>query len=86
MKNQSFVFELDSENLSNLGGPMGTDSTYSNWNRLFWDKEKAKKFAEADYVKNNGLEEINWSNDRSGGCSSQDLGYVMYNIRKMRVV
>lgn len=83
--NNNKVFELESENLSNVGGPMGNNSSSTNWTRLFYDKEKAKMFAELDYKKNNGKEKIEWANDRSGGCRSQDLRWVMYNITSLRV-
>ena len=50
-KKTEWIYELESENLSNLGGPMGSGRTYSNWIKYFKKKEDAQKVAEADYTK-----------------------------------
>lgn len=72
------VYSLESENLSSLGS-MGSSST-TNFVRLFSTKEYAKEYAEKDYG-----DKIEWENDRSGGCCSGDLRYVMYNIKRVRL-
>ena len=73
-------FILTSENLSGLGR-MG-DTTSTNWERYFSTIEFAKQYAEKDYK---GDETIIWTKDRSSGCSSQDLGHVMYIIRRAKI-
>ena len=43
------VYELESENLTELGGPMGTERTLTNGRKLFQSAQSAKKYAEGDY-------------------------------------
>jgi len=85
-KKTEWIYELESENLSNLGGPMGSGRTYSNWIKYFKKKEDAQKVAEADYTKQGGKEKIVWTSDRRGGCVTQDLRYVMYNVMKVELL
>jgi hypothetical protein len=80
-------FELRSENLTNLGGPMGSEYTYDNWDKSFSTIEKAKAYAEKDYKKEcNGEPEkaIKWSGGKKN-CHTQDLRFVMYHIRCVTV-
>lgn len=83
----SYVYELVSENLSNLGSSMGTESTSENWRGLFSDKTKAKAYAEKDYLKQAGPKQppIKWRRE-GRGYTSQDLGFVMYTIQLKRVL
>lgn len=73
---------LTSENLTNLGGPMGTESTFENWSKNFSTIEKAKEVAKKDYNPEDSpsKEPIKWVKEKSG-LRSQDLGYVMYHIQ-----
>jgi hypothetical protein len=75
------IFELTSENLSGLGGPMGTERTSINYQKPFADLQKAKDFAIKEYGK-----EIEWrtntSSGKDDGLRSDDLGYVMYYIKE----
>lgn len=75
------MFRLISENLSNLGGPMGTESTSINWERFFSDAYDAKFQAEQDY----GSRIDNWVKVSDGHIRSPDLGYVMYHINRVEV-
>jgi len=76
------MYELTSTDLTNLGGPMGTESTSENFHKLFASLESAKSAAERDYNQSRGP--IKWK--RNGrGWTSGDLGYVMYDIEKVRV-
>lgn len=73
------VFELKSENLTNLGGPMGSEYTTTNWRKLFETEEAAKKYAEKNYGR-----KIKWV--KSGKHTrSPDLSYVMYHIKEVKV-
>lgn len=84
---QPEIFKLISENLTGLGGPMGTERTWNNWVKYFSDFEKAKLFAEKDYNKNKherATNSIVWKKERDK-TSSQDLGFVMYHISKIKV-
>ena len=79
------VYELISEDLSHLGGPMGTEYTTESSLGLFSGEdglEKAKKAAEKHYGG-----KIKWSKDKypEGSLCSGDLRYVMYHIRIRRV-
>lgn len=77
MTEKTKVFELTSENLSGLGGPMGTERTYDNWRKLFYDVEVAKAHAVIDYGK-----AIKWQTE-TNRIHSGDLGYVMYTIKEV---
>jgi hypothetical protein len=81
------LFVLESENLTGLGGPMGSEHTSCNWARYYKTMDKAKLAAKKDYKKEcNGKpeEEIKWSKGKNN-CSSQDLRFVMYHISSMKV-
>ena len=68
------MYKLVSENLTNLGGPMGTEYTFDNWVKYFHSIKNAKKHAENDYG-----EKIDWKKTKKR-THSPDLGYVMYQI------
>lgn len=74
------IYSLTSTDMSGLGGPMGTERTETNYIRYFSKKEYAQAYAEKEFDK-----KIEWKNDRSGGCTSGDLLYVMYDIAKVRI-
>lgn len=78
------IFELRSENLTSLGGPMGSEDVHDNWSRLYSSMDKAMKAAERDYKKEGGEEKIIWKGGKSNK-SSQDLRWVMYHITKQRI-
>jgi hypothetical protein len=84
-------YQLISENLSGLGGPMGTERTHNNYIRHFKDDiagfdnhvvigsalRKAKDFAEHEYGK-----KIEWVKTNEG-WRSPDLAYVMFHINEI---
>ena len=72
------MYSLTSENLTHLGGPMGSEYTTTNWRKYFETLEEAKEYAEKDY---NGKEKIKWSG--SNKIHSQDLLFVMYQIEEI---
>jgi|GEM_PF-6944042 hypothetical protein len=70
---------LTSENLTGLGGPMGSERTTTNWRKYFSTPELAMEYAEKDFG-----EKIPW---RTEGVNfhSPDLRYVMYHINHVEV-
>lgn len=73
------TYKLVSENLTGLGGPMGTEHTSENFVRYFDGITKAKDAAVKDYG-----HPIKW--ERSGKRhSSGDLMHVMYDISPVKV-
>ena len=70
---------LTSMNLTRMGMGMGMESVFPNWCIEFRDESISKKFAERDYRRNGGREEIVWSNGKT-----QDLSYVQYIIREKK--
>jgi hypothetical protein len=79
------VYMLTSENLTHLGGPMGSEYTYPNWSKLFGTLEAAKLYAEADYEVQ-AKKKADWEWVKEGqGLRSPDLIAMMYHIRKERV-
>lgn len=80
-------FEVRSENLTNLGGPMGSEYVFDNWSKSVSTLEKAKALVEKDYKKEcNGEPEklIKWER-RGKTTRTQDLRFVMYYIREVTV-
>lgn len=73
------MYELESENLTHLGGLMGTEYTFPNWRKFFSTPELAKAAAEKDYGK-----PLKWLKTKKG-WRTEDLRYVMYHIRKVEV-
>lgn len=68
-------YRLVNEDLTHLGGPMGTEYTEDRWSKNYATVEQAKQAAEKDYDS-----PIEWVKERNGGWRSPDLGYVMYRI------
>jgi len=73
------VFELRSENLTGLGGMMGTERTWTNFRKFYSTAELAIEAAEEDYS-----DEIKWYKMKTGFRSS-DLGHVMYHIKEVKL-
>ena len=74
------IYELLYEDLTNLGGPMGTERTITRTMGLFNNAEHAKGFADLDYGKH-----LKWI--RVGpGFRTEDLGHVMYHIKLREVL
>jgi hypothetical protein len=82
MNNENLIFELVSENLSNLGGQSGTEYTYANWHKYFTSIKKAKDFAQSDYK---GKKRIGWKKSDTNSYCSGDLLYVMYHINPLKI-
>jgi hypothetical protein len=76
------IYQLTSENLTGLGGPMGTERTTINWVKPFDSLETAQAYAVNDYE---GDEEIEWKKDGEGKWHSQDLRWVMYYIHEVEL-
>ena len=77
------IYQLTSENLSGLGGPMGSERTTINWVKPFESLEAAQKYAENDYE---GKDKIKWTKDKKEAqwCSG-DLHWVMYHIHEIEL-
>lgn len=80
-----FVYEAISTDIAmEAGGPMGSPAE-ENWRKLFRDQESAKAFCEKDYAQHEPAS-IKWRKDGSSfRVSSGDLGFVMYDITKVKV-
>jgi hypothetical protein len=81
------IFELRSENLGGLGGPMGTEKTYANFRKFFDSFDYAKQFAEKDYQKQskNPEAKLEWLKQETKGIRTEDLGFVMYYISPIKI-
>jgi hypothetical protein len=79
------VYELIAEDLTHLGGPMGSEYTTDKSLGLFDSIEKCKEKAKKHY---NRKDPITWTKNvsRTGDVlRSDDLGWVMYHIRTRKV-
>ena len=76
------IYMLTSEDLSHLGGPMGSEYTTTNYVKPFEDLEAAQEYAEKEYKRG----KITWTKDKKKAkwCSG-DLAFVMYNIEEVKV-
>lgn len=74
------TYELIYEDLTGLGGSMGTERTFTKWRKFFSSMQKAKKYAEKDYGK-----PLEWF-ETDDGVRSNDLSYVMYYITRVKVI
>ena len=72
------MFELVSENLTGLGGRMGTERTWTNFRKHFNSAANAKRHAERDYGK-----PIKWTKTNRG-WRSPDLLHVMYHVKPLK--
>ena len=84
------IFNMESENLSHLGGPMGSEYTTTNWVKPFASLDEAKAYAEKDYTRQTGKKNaaerpIVWVRENSRYVRSEDMGFVMYHIRRTTV-
>lgn len=89
------IYCLVSENLTNLGGRMGTEYTTTNFRRYFRKKPKAKEIAQKDYNHHmapnykgltHGPPELRWVKaKKAGDCKTKDLGFVMYHITSINI-
>lgn len=77
------IYELENEDITNVGGPMGHPNTrsFTRWTKMFKSLKKAKAYAEADFAVNPSsfAKSITWAKYDTY-WSSQDLGHTMYNI------
>ena len=76
------IYTLISENLTGLGGPMGTERTWENWRKNFIDPDVAKMVAQKDYESQSKSAPIKWKKTKKGWTSG-DLSFVMYSIEKL---
>lgn len=79
------MYRVVSENLTGLGGSMGTERTWNNWSKYFKTLKSAKEYALNDYraERKDPSATLEWM--RSGsGIRTKDLGFVMYYISKIK--
>lgn len=69
-------YVLENQDLTNLGGPMGTEQVATRWLRYFRTASAAKKAAEKDFKKT-----IKWKKAGKDKFTSGDLLHTMYHIR-----
>ena len=74
------LYSLTSEDLSHLGGYMGTEYVTTNSIKYFTTVDLAKAYALKDYRKTDKNLNIKWRGNFSG-----DLLWVSYNIKKIKV-
>jgi len=78
------MFQLVSENLTGLGGPMGTERTWTNWEKFFNNMDAAKEFAQKDYARHGRPKKIQWTRGKKS-CNSGDLLFVKYHINEVEI-
>jgi hypothetical protein len=72
------MYQLIYEDLTHLGGPMGTEHTTESSMGHFNKLENAKLVAEDTYG-----QKIKWQKTKDG-FRSPDMGYVMFHIREVK--
>jgi hypothetical protein len=79
------IWKLKGEDLTGLGGSMGTDKTEIIFEEYFESLTDAQNFAEKHY--NKGKKEkdkIKWVREEKG-FTSGDLRWIMYDIAPLKV-
>lgn len=87
------VFMLVASDLSQLGGPMGTERVSTLFRSFHRSQDGAKARAVSHYNSRRRSQidqEISWreirvSSNGNMGITSGDLGWVMYDIRKVDI-
>lgn len=80
------IYVAVSTDLSGLGGPMGTETTRTNWRKYFTEIEFAKEFCEGDYaMKTQSLKKFKWLIKPHGKIYSGDLRFVEYTIKPIEI-
>ncbi len=76
------MYSLRSENLTHLGGAMGSEYTFDNYTKYFNERENASKYANKEYNKGRKKKkELGWIKTKGKEqYRTEDLGYVMYHI------
>lgn len=78
------MWVLINEDLTHLGGPMGTEYTTTRWRKCYNDIDAAKAAAQEDYEPNH-FGPLRWIKDGDqGAIRTNDLGYVMYYIKPVK--
>jgi len=81
------MFELESINLNKVGE--GFVETSTNWKKYFKYLYSAKAFAEKEWIRltagRKNPEKIVWTKESGRNHHSQDLGFVQYNIRGIKL-
>lgn len=80
------VYELVSENMTAVGGPMGSEHTWDSWRKLFSTLKAAKAHAKRDYLKEAQEPLVfEWHKTSKNEWCTGDLRFVMYTIRRKAV-
>lgn len=86
------LYKVEKINLTQIGGRMGTETISIIWSRFYFLREKAIRFAEKDFAKDQKGRDrkikqrsIKWKKNGLKNLISQDLGYCQYEIRKIKV-
>lgn len=77
------MYQLIAEDLSHLGGPMGSEYTTEMFRRFFTTLDKAKEAANRHYNRDMKRGPIKWEKD-GRGVTSGDLSWVMYTIKLVK--
>lgn len=72
-------YTLVNEDLTHLGGPMGSEYTTTRWEKYFETLTKAQAYAEKDYGKL-----ITWVRVNRKKVRSHDLLHTMYHITEVQ--
>lgn len=78
-------FELVCQDLTNLGGPMGSETTSDIFRKAFGTLAKAQKFAENDHDERDNRNEIRWKKDGRNEWYSGDLLSHDYTITVKKI-
>lgn len=73
------IFRLRVDDLTGLGGSMGSEAVREKYSKYFSSAHEAKRYAEKDYGK-----QISWIKDRDR-IHSGDLRYIMYIITQLKI-
>lgn len=81
------MYKAVAEDLTNLGGPMGTEYTTTIFRKYFKSRKRAKEYCEKHYRKHTrgtNLKMFKWLKKEDGDVESGDLRFVSYGVYKVK--
>lgn len=90
VEKSKMVYELIYEDLTHLGGPMGSEYTIRTSMGLFSDPNAAKGAGHNDYMlrtsgKKDRHRDFTWLEKGPGEWRTPDMGFVMYHVEARRI-
>lgn len=78
------IYEAEAEDLTHLGGPMGTEYTTGYYLGLFGSEALAKGAAQKHWTGNKQKGTLKWLKEGKS-WRTEDLGWIMYHVKVRKI-